>query len=166
MGDSKIEDVSQSDLLLLKQEVKADLSVFKQEVKADLSAFKQEVKFDLSAFKQEMENGYKLFIGEVSNNVKNTIKEQLNTIRNITVTFVSVLILGFWTFFEFMDNKREQLHGERIARIEQIDRSNSERVVRMDEIHAAIMSSLNQSRTDKDKNIKKISSGRCIKQKH
>ena len=127
MEDSKKGIVAQSDLLLFKQEMKSDLSAFKQEIKSDLSAFKQEMKYE-----------YNLFISNINNSIKETIRGQLTTIGRWVIGMFTVFILGFWTYFELSTNKVDQVSSERIARMD-------ERIIYMERIENAIMSSLRDS---------------------
>ena len=92
---------------------------------------------DFMLFKQEMKHEYDLFINNVNNNIKSTIREQINIIGKWVIGFVSVFILAFWTYFEFMSNSLDQLSSERIARMERIE--------------DAILISVNQAIRSKDK---------------
>ena len=109
MADSKTEAITQADFTLFKQEMKADFTLFKQEMKADFNLFKDDIS-----------NKFELYLSQIDSKTEAMINKRVDKIGKWVIGLGTLFVLAFFTYFEVMRTKVDQVNSERIALMENI----------------------------------------------
>ncbi len=108
VSDSKKEPVTQ-----------ADFSLFKQEMKHEFMSFKKDMKHEFMSFQDNMNGQFKLYLSQIDSKTAEVINKHVDKFKWWAVGIGSLFVIAFFTYFEVMRTKVDQLNSERIARVEE-----------------------------------------------
>ena len=107
MADSKTDAVTQQDFILFKQEIKSEFKLFKQEIKSN---FKE--------FQSDINNKFELYLSKVDSKTDDLVNKRVDKIGKWVIALGTLFVIAFFTYFEVMRTKVEQVNSERMARLE------------------------------------------------
>lgn len=77
---------------------------------------------DFELFKQSIDHRFELYLSKIDEKIKETISDKLNTaikwVVGVTTSIVTIFLICFVSYFEFMRNKVDQVNSERISQVE------------------------------------------------
>ena len=129
MSDSKKDSVTQVDFML----------------------FKQEMKHEFQLFQESMSNKFDLYLSQIESKTSDTINNRMYAIGKVVVGLFTIFVLAFFTYFEWMRTKVDQVNSDRIALLE-----NFVYASQMDMMGLEKQKHNRQSPLSKDKKIKRV----------
>ena len=103
---------------------------------ADFILFKQEMKNDYDLFQEKVVGKFELYLSQIDSKTEAMINKRVDKIGKWVIALVSVFIISFFTYFEYMHGSIEQINSERMSRIEEavMASMNSRMIMGQDEI--------------------------------
>ena len=109
MADSKTGAVTQADFVLFKQEMKSEFTLFKQEMKSEYRSFQEEIK-----------TKFELYLSQIDSKTETMINKRVDKIGKWVIGLGTLFVIAFFTYFEVMRTKVEQVNSDRMARLEDV----------------------------------------------
>ena len=73
---------------------------------------------DFALFKQEMKHEFELYLSRIDSKIAEVINKHVDKFKWWAVGLGSLFVIAFFTYFEVMRTKVDQLNSERIAKVE------------------------------------------------
>ena len=84
----------------------------------DFELFKQEIKHENQLFQEGINNKFELYLSELDKKIETVIDNRLGKITKWVVGLFTVFVVAFFTYFEFIRTRIDQINDDRMARVE------------------------------------------------
>ncbi len=118
---------------------------------ADFMLFKQEMKHEFQLFQESMSNKFDLYLSKIDSKTADIINKRLDILGKWVLAVGTIFVVGFFTYFEIMRTKVDQVNSDRIALME-----NFVYASQMDMMGLEKQKHNRQSPLSKDKKIKRV----------
>ena len=85
----------------------------------DFELFKQEIKHENQLFQESINNKFELYLSEIDKKIELVINGRLEKIGKLVAWIVGIFVLAFFSYFEYMRTKVDQMNDNRLVRVEQ-----------------------------------------------